>query len=115
MINALADVQNNWRMIGVYMKLKGRLLDAIEQRCRRDATRCLEEMVRTWLSLSYDVKKYGRPTWQFVIMAVAKGSGNNRYAGELATKFRRELKRPWHNHTCEQQGWIHPDPHPGHI
>ena len=78
-------------MIGVYLKLKGRLLDVIERRCRSDTTRCLEEMVRAWLTLSYPVEKYGRPTWQFVIMAAAKGSGNYRYAEELATRFRREL------------------------
>ena len=77
-------------MIGSFLHLKSAVLDNIGRNNRGDSTRCLEAVVKQWLNLNYNVEKFGKPTWQFAIYGVSKGSGNNRLAIELAKKFRRK-------------------------
>ena len=92
-IGALSDVESKWRPIGTFLHLKGKVLEKIDKNNRGNSSKCLEAVVQEWLNLNYNVVKFGKPTWQFVICAVSKGSGNNRLAIELAKKFRRKDKK----------------------
>ena len=89
-ISAFSDVESHWRMIGTFLHLKSRVLDNIGKNHRGNSAKCLEAVVKEWLNLNYNVEKFGKPTWQFAIYGVSKGSGNNRLAIELASKFRRK-------------------------
>ena len=89
-ISAFSDVESHWRNIGTFLHLKIRVLDNIGRNNRGNSTKCLEAVVNQWLNLNYDVETFGKPTWQFAIYGVSKGSGNNQLAIELASKFRRK-------------------------
>lgn len=88
----LTPVEPNWRMIGKYLRISSKVLDKIEKNPRhlRDSANHLVEMVHQWLSLNYNYEQFGMPCWKLLVMAVAKGSGDNTYAIEIARKYRCE-------------------------
>ena len=121
MQSELISVVANWKRIGIALRLKLDVLDAIKLECNGEPTECLLSMLNKWLKKNYDVKKFGEPTWQKLVEAVAhpaggadmglatkiamrhraeggiKGAGRSRSAGETslkaaATKVARKCK-----------------------
>ena len=92
-LRALSPVQHHWRMIGKHLRIQNKELDKIEKNPRNnfDIASYLEEMVGKWLTLNYDTTQVGHPSWKLLVMAVAKGSGDNTYAIEMAKKYRCEF------------------------
>ena len=73
----LENVAVNWRGIGLALRLRDPDLGAIAVR-ERTVYGCLTDMLRLWLNKSYDVIKYGEPSWQMLENAVrAKTGGDN--------------------------------------
>ena len=73
----LEDVAVNWRGIGLALRLRDPDLGAIAVG-DKSVYGCLTDMLRLWLTQSYDVIKYGEPSWQMLENAVrAKTGGNN--------------------------------------
>ena len=73
----LEDVAVNWRGIGLVLRLRDPDLGAIAVGDKL-VYGCLTDMLRLWLNQSYDVIKYGEPSWQMLENAVrARAGGNN--------------------------------------
>ena len=73
----LEDVAVNWRAIGLALRLRDPDLGAIAVG-DKSVYGCLTDMLRLWLNKSYDVIKYGEPSWQMLENAVrARAGGNN--------------------------------------
>lgn len=89
-ISALNPVEHHWRMIGKHLRISSKVLDKIEKnpRHRHNTANFVVEMVHQWLSLNYNYDWLGLPSWKLLVMAVAKGSGDNTYALQLAKKYR---------------------------
>ena len=76
-ITELEDVAVNWRGIGLVLRLRDPDLGAIAVG-DKSVYGCLTDMLRLWLNQSYDVIKYGEPSWQMLENAVrARAGGNN--------------------------------------
>ena len=76
-ISELEDVAANWRGIGLGLRLRDPDQDAIDTG-GKSVYDCLRDMLRLWLNQSYDVIKYGEPSWQMLEKAVrARAGGNN--------------------------------------
>ena len=89
-VSALNPVEHHWRMIGKHLRISSRVLDKIEKnpRHRHNTANFVVEMVQQWLSLNYNYDRLGLPCWKLLVMAVAKGSGDNTYALQMAKKYR---------------------------
>ena len=72
----LDDVANKWKEIGLALRLRDSALTVIEEE-GKSVHGCLKEMLKLWLKQSYDVKKYGKPSWKMLAEAVRIGSGGN--------------------------------------
>ena len=71
------DVAVNWRGIGLALRLRDPDLRKIATE-GKDVMDCLRDMLELWLNKSYDVIKYGEPSWQTLENAVrARAGGNN--------------------------------------
>ena len=55
---------------------------------RKDVMDCLRDMLELWLNQSYDVIKYGEPSWQMLENAVRARAGRNNPA--VADKIHRK-------------------------
>ena len=83
----LEDVAVNWRGIGLALRLHDPDLGAIAVG-DKSVYDCLTDMLRLWLTQSYDVIKYGEPSWQMLENAVRARSGGNNPA--LADQIHRK-------------------------
>ena len=72
----LEDVAVSWRDIGLALRLRDADLCAIDSGSK-SVNHCLKDMLRLWLNKSYDVIKYGEPSWQMLENAVRARSGGN--------------------------------------
>ena len=81
---ALAQVENKWMEIGVFLGLKYSSLDG----ARQEEDDKIAYVTKKFLKKSYMVNIYGEPTWKRVIEAIgAKAGGDNpRVAKEIAEK-----------------------------
>lgn len=75
----LEDVAINWRDIGLALRLHDPDLGAIDTG-GKSVYHCLRDMLRMWLNQSYDVIKYGEPSWQMLEKAVRARAGGNKPA-----------------------------------
>ena len=73
----LENIPVNWRGIGLALRLHNPDLRKIATE-GKDVMDCLRDMLELWLNKSYDVIKYGEPSWQMLENAVrARAGGNN--------------------------------------
>ena len=75
---ALNSVVAKWKSIGTGLGIKRGKLDEIEKAHPGDPSECLAEMLSTWLRKTYNVKRFGEPTWKNLTQIVADSmAGNN--------------------------------------
>ena len=88
--NELIPVVANWRSIGLALRLKHNTLDSIQAGNSSDPTTCLAVMVREWLMRNYNVKRFGKPTWQRLVEVVGHpvGGANMALAREIAKRHK---------------------------
>ena len=86
----LIPVAAKWRNIGSCLGLKPDTLDSIDKRNSGDPTACLMSVVTEWLKRNYNMEKFGEPTWQQLVRAVADpaGGANKGVAKDMATKHK---------------------------
>ena len=65
-----------WRDIGLALGISDSQLGTIEAN-KSDVKDYLTDMLRLWLNKSYNVEKYGKPTWQTLRDAVRNPAGGN--------------------------------------
>ena len=86
----LIPVSAKWRSIGIALRLKPNILDGIKAENSGDPPACLTSTVTEWLKRNYNVKRFGEPTWQKLVEAVAHptGGANMALARDMARKYK---------------------------
>ena len=81
----LLNVAHNWRGVGRALRLHPDLLNRIEA-STTDVERCLERALSEWLKREYDTTRFGLPSWQLLVTAVAHPAGGKDHAlaGQIA-------------------------------
>ena len=65
-----------WKGLGLALRLHPGTLDTIEADCR-DVQSRLREVLTQWLKKDYDTRRFGAPSWQLLVAAVAHPAGGN--------------------------------------
>ena len=86
---ALSTVSAKWCDIGIALRLNPNTLDGIRNSKGGDPSTCLSSMVTEWLKKNYD-KKFGEPTWQWLVDVVGDPAGGAHMA--LAEDIARKHK-----------------------
>ena len=76
MEEALERVTERWKQIGKALRLRPQQLNVIEAE-KRKLCDCLSETVSLWLNKSYNIERFGEPSWELLAGAVAHHSGGN--------------------------------------
>ena len=86
---ALTPLNARWKDIGIGMRLKSGQLNKLE-----NPDECLSNVIENWLKRNYNVKKFGPPTWRWLVEIVADPAGGNdrALAGKIATDHPTEIK-----------------------
>ena len=66
-----------WSDLCCALKLLPAEEESIAETYRGNPRRCLREVLLKWLRRSYEIKKYGQPSWQYLVRAVGDPSGGN--------------------------------------
>ena len=74
--------------IGITLGLSSNELDIIAHECVRDVKRALGRVIQMWLSQSYNVARFGLPSWRSLARAVGSPVGgiNHVLAKRIASK-----------------------------
>ena len=73
----LCHIEAKWRSLGLALRLHPGTLDTIETDCCSAAQSCLRQVVTLWLKREYDTKRFGAPSWQQLVTAVAHPAGGS--------------------------------------
>ena len=71
------SLAGRWPSISFALRLLPSDKDTIARSCRDIPGDCLREVLSKWLQRCYDTKKYGPPTWQMLVAAVANSAGGD--------------------------------------
>ena len=71
-------VAHHWRDIGQALGLRDHVLYSLEH--RYGVRHCLQETLIHWLRRDYDTTRYGQPSWQMLVAAIADPAGGNNRA-----------------------------------
>ena len=84
----LLPVANKWRNIGLALRLTPNVIGTIGT--KNDAKDCLLEVLTEWLKKTYNVERFGEPSWKLLIMAVGDraGGGDPALAEIIAQKYK---------------------------
>ena len=72
----LQQVIARWKHIGLALRLDHSQLKQIEKE-NRDLDDCMTEMLTLWLNKSYNIGKFGEPSWELLAKAVGDPAGGN--------------------------------------
>ena len=80
--------------IGITLGLSSGDLEATRRECVGDTKRALGQVIRTWLKQSYNVARFGPPSWRSLVDAVdsSAGGSNHALAKRIASKYKGILK-----------------------
>ena len=86
----LLDVAHNWKGVGMALRLKPALLRRIQANHPTDVEECLTEALTEWLNESYNISRFGLPSWKLLVAAVADPAGGNdrALAERIALKYK---------------------------
>ena len=82
------SMAGNWRRLATGLRIPPRLVALIASNHSNDSEQCLLALLGEWLKQSYNVKRYGHPSWRALFRAVASspGGGNPALAQTIAKK-----------------------------
>ena len=69
------SMAGSWRSLATGLKIRRSLLPVISSKHCNDPKQCLLALLEEWLKESYDVKRYGHPSWRTLVKAMASSSG----------------------------------------
>ena len=83
---------HNWRGVGRALRLHPDLLNRIGAD-HSDVTSRLEGVLTEWLKREYDTARFGLPSWQLLVTAVAHPAGGKDHAlaGQIAGRHNGKL------------------------
>ena len=90
MLTELEPVESRFYEIGIMLHLKPDVLEGIDSLNLVSSSKRMSKVITEWLKRNYDTKRFGDPTWQSLVIAVAKrlGGANEACARDIATKHR---------------------------
>ena len=85
----LLPVAHRWKNIGLALKLDPNLLERIQSRNHRDVLTYLSDILTEWLQKAYNTTRFGDPSWELLVEAVAHRAGGNNpaLAQDIALKY----------------------------
>ena len=66
---------SKWKNIGLALRLAPDSLNTLS--IKEDVTDCLREVLTQWLKKTYNVKRFGEPSWKLLVKAVSDQAGGN--------------------------------------
>ena len=86
----LNQVSAKWRSIGIGLRLDSNILDGIKTKNSGDPQACLSLVVTEWLKGNYNVKRFGEPTWKWLVDVVGDpaGGGHMALARDIARRHK---------------------------
>ena len=66
---------SKWKDIGLALRLAPDSLNTLST--KEDVTGCLREVLTQWLKKTYNVKRFGEPSWKLLVKAVSDQAGGN--------------------------------------
>ena len=99
----LKQVSANWRSIGIALRLNHNTLEGIQATNSSDP---LTSVVTEWLKRNYNVKKFGEPTWQWLVQTVGDpaGGANRSLARDIAK--RHKAGKPISHRNMVHYSWL---------
>ena len=85
MCREAVSIQSRYYQFGTELGLPLREMETIQKTFQLDIAQAFSTVLTRWLRHSYDVKKYGPPTWRRLVEAVDSPAGGNNHA--LAKKI----------------------------
>ena len=76
-MDEVTRVAHKWKHIGQALGLHHHELYTIELEYGYGVEHCLEKTLFQWLRRKYDTTRYGQPSWQLLVAAVAHPAGGN--------------------------------------
>ena len=71
----LLPVASKWKNIGLALRLTPNSLNTIG--AKENVTDCLLEVLTQWLKKTYNVERFGEPSWKLLVKAVSDPAGGN--------------------------------------
>ena len=71
----LYQVSAKWQSIGIALRLDPDILDGIQTMNSGEPQACMSSMLTKWLKGNYNVKRFGEPTWQWLVDVVGDPAG----------------------------------------
>ena len=72
----LCNVAAKWKGLGLALGLHPGTLDTVKANCH-DVEDCLREVLTLWLNKVDNTRRFGAPSWQLLVAAVAHPAGGN--------------------------------------
>ena len=87
-LDEVFSTAGNWRKLAIGLRIPPCVIPLIASNHSNDPERCLLGLLEEWLKKSYNVKRYGHPSWRALVRAVASspGGGNPALAQTIADK-----------------------------
>ena len=76
MNSEVLPVADKWKSIGLALRLKPHVLNKIERDYPYVQDR-LQNVLTEWLNKAYNTARFGEPSWQLLVAAVAHPAGGN--------------------------------------
>ena len=95
MLNQVIDIQAKWELLGSQLGIKHGKIAAIKLENGGDPTRCLKDVLSTWLNENYDTQRHGYPSWRRLCKAIASPAGaeNQSLADDIAERHKTSSKQ----------------------
>ena len=86
-------MESKWKSIGKALRLKPSELESIAADCK-DVKSSMDKVLTKWLNQSYNVCRFGPPSWKLLVAAVAHPNGGDNHA--LAEWIAQKYNGKWY-------------------
>ena len=90
----LLPVADEWKKIGLALRLRPNLLNVIRDKKYSDAQYSLSDVLTEWLNKTYKTAEFGDPSWKLIVAAVAHEAGGNDYPLAVQIAERHSIPKP---------------------
>ena len=113
MVDRVIAIQAKWDLLGIQLGIDDGTIASIKLKNGSDPSRCLNDVLSTWLKENYNTQRHGYPSWRRLCVAIASpaGAGNQSLANGIAELHKTSLKQGYYNkincHTLYNLTLIH--------
>ena len=84
LLQEMMPIASSWKAIGIGLRIDYGRLQMIQIDNDGNFRACLSAMLTCWLQRSYNVDRFGEPTWRAVVKVVADPAGGDNHALALS-------------------------------